>query len=136
MTPLSAHECQYRVCYADSDQMGRVYYANYFVFAERARTEFLRDAGCSYKAMEEKGVRLVVRRCAARFLAPAVYDDLLVLRTRVEKAGHATLALATEVWREGGEGPLALVTVELACVDAAAGRPRPLPEALREAMRL
>ena len=132
--PVLTHICPYRVCYADSDQMGRVYYANYFVFAERARTEFMREAGCSYRELEAEGVFLPVRQCAARYFAPAVYDDWLLLRTHVERLRHATATLVTHIGREDAEKPLAVVTVELACIGTASGRPRPLPEKLRAAL--
>lgn len=132
-TPSYAtHTCPYRVCYADSDQMGRVYYANYFVIAERARTEFLRDAGYPYREMEAEGFFMPVRQCGARFYGPALYDDLLTLRSHIGWMRHATLSVVTAVERDGAPKPLAVVTVELACVKAADGRPRPLPDVLRE----
>ena len=55
---ISENTTQYRVCYADTDQMGVVYYANYFMLFERARTELLRLNGLSYKEIEEQGFML------------------------------------------------------------------------------
>lgn len=129
MTTPETHTCPYRVCYADSDQMGRVYYANYFVFAERARTEFLRDVGYPYRTMEAEGFYMPVRQCSARFRGPAFYDDLLTLRSYIGRMRPATLEVVTRVERDDAPGPLVTVSVELACV--ADGRPRPLPDALR-----
>jgi YbgC/YbaW family acyl-CoA thioester hydrolase len=70
---------QYRVPYADTDQMGVVYYANFMVLFERSRNEMLRHHGYSYKTMEEDGYRLPVIEAHCRYLKPALYDDLLEL---------------------------------------------------------
>ncbi len=127
------HACAYRVCYADTDKMGRVYYANYFVIAERARTEFLRGVGHSYRAIEEDGIFFPVRRCAARFHDFAEYDDLLECRSHIGKMRHATLTFVTEICRGDGEKPLVTATVELACMGMD-GKPRVIPDALRRAL--
>lgn len=127
------HSCRYRVCYADTDKMGRVYYANYFVVAERARTEFLREAGHTYRSLEEKGVFFPVRSCGARYFNYAEYDDALECRSHIGKMRHATLTFVTEIFREGNEKPLVAATVELACVGEN-GRPRVIPEELRLAL--
>jgi acyl-CoA thioester hydrolase len=126
------HVCNYRVAYADTDRMGRVYYANYFVFAERARTELLRDVGCPYRAFEEGGLFFPVRQASARYHGAAHYDDLLTFSTRVVRRRHATLTCETRVRRGEGER-LAVVTVELACVNGE-GRPTPVPETLWKAL--
>ena len=128
------HSCTCRVCYADTDCMGRVYYANYFVIAERARTEFLRDIGHSYKSVEASGIFFPVRSCDARYRGYAEYDDLLECRSHIGTLRHATLAFVTEIRRAGEEKPLVTATVELACVGAD-GKPRVIPDALREALR-
>ena len=130
---MKIHSCDYRVCYGDTDRMNRVYYANYFVIAERARTEFLRDVGHSYKSIEEDGIFFPVRNCAARFFSFAVYDDLLECRSRIGAMRHATLAFVTEIFRKGEDKPLVVATVELACVGEG-GKPRVIPEELRAAL--
>ncbi len=127
------HSCAYRVSYADTDRMGRVYYANYFVIAERARTEFLREVGHAYRAIEEGGIFFPVRSCGARFFNYAVYDDALECRSRIGKMRHATLTFVTEIFRAGEEAPLVAATVELACVGGN-GKPRVIPEELRRAL--
>lgn len=126
------HSCTYRVCYADTDLMQRVYYANYLVYAERARTEFLRDVGHSYKSIEADGCFFPVRSCHARYFNYAEYDDLLEFRTHVGKMRHATLTFVTDICR-GDEKPLVTATVELACVGRN-GKPCVIPEVLREAL--
>ena len=127
------HSCPYRVSYADTDRMGRVYYANYLVICERARTEFLRDVGHSYKSIEEAGCIFPVRQCQVRYHNYALYDDLLECRSHIGKMRHATLTFVTDICREGEAKPLVTASVELACIGAN-GRPRVIPEALREAL--
>lgn len=126
------HSCLYRVSYADTDRMDRVYYANYLVICERARTEFLRDVGHPYKEFEAKGFFFPVRSCQVRYYNFAVYDDLLVCRSHISKLRHATISFTTDILREGEEKPLVTAAVELACVDAS-GKPRVIPDDMREA---
>ncbi len=127
------HITNYRVSYADTDRMDRVYYANYFVIAERARTEFLRDVGHAYKDIEESGCLFPVRNCHARYRGYAVYDDLLECRSHIGAMRHATLTFVTDIRRAGTDAPLVVATVELACVGEN-GKPRVIPEALRDAL--
>ncbi len=127
------HSCSYRVCYADTDLMDRVYYANYFVIAERARSEFLRDIGHSYKSIEASNVFFPVRSCDARYHGYAEYDDLLECRSHIGRMRHATLTFVTEIRRADCEKPLVVATVELACVGAD-GKPRVIPDELRQAL--
>ncbi|MDR0361875.1 MAG: acyl-CoA thioesterase [Planctomycetota bacterium] len=127
------HECRYRISYADTDRMDRVYYANYLVIAERARTEFLRDVGHPYREFERSGSFFPVRSCEVRYYGFASYDDELVCRSRIAKMTHATLAIVTDMCRPGEAKPLVVARVELACVGEN-GRPRALPDALRAAV--
>lgn len=79
--PDSAHCCDYRVLYGDTDAGGVVYNANYLRFFEMGRTEFMREQVLSYRDLEEKGFILPVVESYLRFKAPAFYDDLLVVKT-------------------------------------------------------
>ena len=75
-------ETRVRVRYAETDQMGVVYHANYFVWFEVGRVEFIRQTGMDYKTMEtEEGAMIAVVEATARYIAPARYDDELVVRT-------------------------------------------------------
>ena len=130
----NAHVMRYRVCYGDTDRMGRVYYANYLVFAERARTEYLRDAGYPYLAVEADGLAMPVRQCHVRYHAPAFYDDELELRSRAVARTHAAVTVETVVIRPPEDATLAVISVELACVDQERGRPQPLSERLLDAL--
>jgi acyl-CoA thioester hydrolase len=127
---VKVHEMKYRVCYGDTDQMGVVYYANYLVFFERSRTEFLRDAGLPYSEIEASGVRLPVTEAHCEYKAPANYDDLLTFKSWTEYIKGARLKLVSEVWRE--DTLLCRGYVVLVCVNET-GRPIRPPKNLIEA---
>src|SRR6202789_3617583 len=74
-------EAQVRVRYAETDQMGVVYHANYLVWFEVGRVECIRQLGLDYKSMEEDGAMIAVAEVTARYKAPARYDDELIVRT-------------------------------------------------------
>jgi acyl-CoA thioester hydrolase len=80
-----------RVPYADTDQMGMVYYANYYVYFERGRTEWLRDKGLEYRSLEAKGIYLPVVESSCRYRSPARYDDLITVRTEVSDVGACSI---------------------------------------------
>ena len=121
---------QYRVCYADTDQMGVVYYANYFMLFERARTELLRLNGLSYRQIEEQGFMLPVLDAHAKYHRPARYDDLLDVTARVVEFDGLKLKTACEVKRDG----VLLVDgdVTLVFLNAQTGRPSRPPENIRK----
>jgi len=122
-----------RVRYAEVDQMGMLHHSRYWVYFEMGRTELLRAAGCSYRDCEREGVFFVLAKCAAKFHAPARYDDVLVLTTRVTRMGLARIDHSYELRRRDASGrPQLLATAEttLACVDRK-GKVIPIPEAIR-----
>ncbi|MFO1019493.1 MAG: thioesterase family protein [Planctomycetales bacterium] len=112
---LKEHEIQIRVRYKETDAMGYLHHANYFVYFEMGRTELLRAQGGNYRQMEDEGFLMVVVRLNCRFKLPARYDDLLTLKTRVTKVGMAKLEHAYELWR--GDILLAEAESTLGCVD-------------------
>ena len=130
-TPMiTENTTQYRVCYADTDQMGVVYYANYFMLFERARTELLRLNGLSYKEIEEQGFMLPVLDAHAKYHRRARYDDLLDVTARVVEFDGLKLKTACEVKRDG----VLLVDgdVTLVFLNAKTGRPSRPPENIRQ----
>ena len=96
------YECTYRVCYGDTDQMGVVYYGNYYTFFERGRTEMLRAAGMPYSRLEELGNYLPVAESHCRYFSPAHYDELLTFRSTVLEASRVRIKVGTQV-RRGDE---------------------------------
>jgi acyl-CoA thioester hydrolase len=118
-----------RVYFEDTDAGGIVYNANYLKFAERARTEMLRELGVEHSRMiGEEGRVFAVRRCTAEFLKPARLDDLLEVHTRLVAMCGASLDLAQDIKRQG----VTLVTLRfgLACM-LVSGRAARIPPALR-----
>ena len=114
-----------RIYYEDTDAAGIVYYANYLKFAERARTEFLREAGIAQRALQDdEGVLFAVRRCEIDYLRPARLDDVLEVRSRIVASRGASLT----VWQTItlGDQILAQLSVRVACVDRT-GRPARIP---------
>jgi acyl-CoA thioester hydrolase len=124
----TSHDIAVRVRYAETDRMGLLHHANYLVYFEMARTELLRQRGVSYRDVEDAGHYLVIVEAACKFKRPAYYDDLLTVRTVVERVTHVKIVHRYEVWRDGlllAEGH-----TTLACVDKD-GRPQALPEMLK-----
>ena len=122
-----------RVYYEDTDAAGVVYYANYLKFAERARTEMLRDLGVDPPApAAREGVAFAVSRLEVDYLAPARLDDELTVQTRIIKLFAATLEAEQIISR--GATECARLIVRLACVNRA-GRPVRLPERILTAHR-
>ena len=118
-----------RVYFEDTDAGGVVYNANYLKFAERARTEMLREVGVEHSRMiGDEGRAFAVRRCTAKFMKPARLDDLLEVHTRLLAMCGASFDLAQDVKRQG----LDLVSLRfgLACISVS-GRATRLPAALR-----
>ena len=123
------HQFGLRVYYEDTDLAGIVYYANYFKFIERARTEWVRSLGVDQgKLKSDTGVVFVVRRVEADYLAPARFDDELVVRTVVQAVGGARLVLKQDVTRAGEVLFSAIVTLVAL---TASGAPTRLPAEFR-----
>jgi acyl-CoA thioester hydrolase len=129
---MTTGEIQIRVRYAETDRMGLLHHANYLVYFEQARTELLRGLGASYKDLEDQGYLLVLTRVEVRYKKPARYDDLLTVRTTVERATAVRIDHRYEVLCDGQL--LAEGATTLACVDRA-GRPQALPDFLRGDVR-
>ena len=108
---------QIRVRYAETDQMGYVYYGNYAAFYEIARTEMLRSTGISYKELEEMGVMLPVTEMKTKYLKPGKYDDLITIRVTIRQKPAVRIIFEYELFNENGEllnqGETSLVFVNM-----------------------
>jgi acyl-CoA thioester hydrolase len=125
----------FRVRYAETDQMGVVYHANYLVWCEIGRTELMRELGFAYAAVEAGGIRLAVAEAYVRYGQAARYDDAILVRTRVAAAQSRTITFAYEIFRDGSTPVLlATATTKLIAIDGR-GTPRRLPEDLLERFR-
>jgi acyl-CoA thioester hydrolase len=110
-SPIS--DIEHRVNYSETDQMGFVYHANYFVWLDMARTEHLRRTGVTYKAMEEQGVFLAVTEAQIRYRQPARYDDLVRIRCWVRELASRRVIFGYAVERAATDELLATAETAL-----------------------
>ncbi|MDQ7779321.1 MAG: thioesterase family protein [Planctomycetota bacterium] len=115
-----------RVRYAETDRFGVVYHSNYFLYMETGRTEYLRSLGLPYSELEKKGIYLVVTECGCRFRAPATYDDMLKVATRIGARTKTRVRFDYDIENAESGKPLAHGFTTLACVDKT-GRPAQIP---------
>ena len=130
-----------RVYYEDTDAGGVVFYANYLRFFERARTEWLRHCGVSQRQMtEQHQVMFVVKSTAVEYHRPARLDDLLLIRSRIERLGQVAVTFHQEAW-VGAKAAnqvselLSTSDIKVGCVSCATLRPAPIPAAVRSALQ-
>jgi acyl-CoA thioester hydrolase len=127
------HRYTLRVYYEDTDAGGVVYHATYLRFAERARTEALRDLGIPHaELLADYGVMFMVRRIEVDYLRSAHLDDSLTVVTEPLMVGGASATLRQDV--QGHDGACALLTVRLACVKPGDGKPGRLPQRWRSVL--
>jgi len=93
-------EIEIRVRYGETDQMGFVYYGNYALYFEQARTEMLRNVGFTYKGMEEMGIMLPVVQMNTRFKLSAKYDDLITIKSYLKEKPNRKIVYFHEVYNE------------------------------------
>ena len=116
-----------RTRYAETDQMGVVYYGNYPQYLELGRVEWLRSIGFTYKAMEEEGVMMPVVSLQIQYKKPALYDELITIRTKLKELPSTKIEFDYEILNEKGELLSTAYTV-LVFVDAKTFRPVRCPE--------
>ncbi len=127
------HHWQIRVYYEDTDLAGIVYYANYFKFIERARSEYIRELGIDQRQLKAAGMVFAVRRVEADFLSPARFDDLLDVETGLARLGGASVNLEQTV--SSGATRLFHARVRLAVLSES-GRPLPIPADIRQKFQI
>ena len=120
-----------RVRYAETDKMGVVYYANYFVWFEVGRADWLRSLGWTYREMESEGIILPVIEAHCEYQRPSRYDDEMEVRTEGRMLSAARVEFSYTVVRRGDQQVTASGRTVHAALDAS-GRPRRLPDRIRE----
>ena len=94
-------ESRFRVRYAETDQMGVVYYSNYLVWMEIGRGDLCRKCGFAYRELEDKeGISIAVADVQCRYRAPARYDDAILVHTRVKRVRRRVLTFTYEITNE------------------------------------
>jgi acyl-CoA thioester hydrolase len=128
---------EFRVRYAETDQMSVVYHANYLVWCEIGRTELIRRLGASYAELERQGTTLAVADAALRYHAPARYDDLIRVEARVEEVRSRSVRFGYLVYRVEDSGDtrrLVSAHTTLVALDDDS-RPRTMPADLLQKLR-
>ncbi|HQW24177.1 MAG TPA: thioesterase family protein [Bacteroidia bacterium] len=131
---MISNEIQVRVRYAETDQMGYVYYGNYATYFEVARVELLRSIGFSYKKLEEEGVMLPVFEFSIKYFKPAFYDDLLIIKTTIPEPPGARIKFLYETFNENGV-LLNKAETTLVFISRATNRPIAVPDDLKVALK-
>ena len=127
---MFSYDTQVRVRYGETDQMGYLYYGHYPQYYEVGRAEMIRSLGTSYKEMEtEFGIMMPVMSLQMRYVRPALYDELLTIRTVLRQFPESTITFHHEIFNEkkklvnGG-------SVKLCFVDMKTGKTVPPPQYL------
>ena len=124
------HVSEFRVRYSETDQMGVVYHAEYLVWCEVGRTDFIRALGLPYSELERRGTTLAVAEATIRYHAPARYDDLIRVETRLREV--RSRAITFEYLIRHGETGARLATARTLLVSLdPSGKPIPLSLELR-----
>ena len=131
--PQSIHRYSFRVYYEDTDAGGVVYHANYLRYAERARTEALRDQGIPHADLVGQfGLMFMVHRAEIDYQRAAWLDDPMVVETEIMDVGGATVLLRQTV--RGPNGVCAALRIKLACVRIGGNKPARIPPRWRQVM--
>ena len=115
-----------RIRYSETDQMGYVYYGNYARFYEIGRTELMRSLGIHYKSMEDHGIMMPVVSMEVKYLRPAVYDDIIEIRTQIKKLTKDSVVFISVIYNEKNE-LLNRGIVKLCFIDKATHQRIPTP---------
>jgi acyl-CoA thioester hydrolase len=116
-----------RARYAETDQMGVVYHANYLVWLEVARTDMIRARGISYSDLERQGYGLTVAEVQIRYRAPARYDDEIAVTAKLMEVRSRSLRIEYDVVRASDATLLATAYTALVSIDTRTGKPTVLP---------
>ncbi|WP_289644690.1 acyl-CoA thioesterase [Maribacter aestuarii] len=124
---MMINEISFRVRYGETDQMGVVYHGNYAQFLEMGRVEWLRSLGVSYRDMEENGIMLPVISLSVKYLKPALYDDIITVKTMLKKKPSVRIEFEYLITNETGD-IIAEANTILAFIDINRKRPIKCPE--------
>jgi acyl-CoA thioester hydrolase len=129
MKPFLTFDTQHRIRYADTDQMGVVYYGNYAVFYEIGRTELIRSMGISYSEIEKMGVFMPVIELNSKYIRPLLYDDIITIRTTLSEVPSASITFYHEIMN--GQGVICNKgSVKLGFLNCDTQKPTRIPEIL------
>lgn len=134
-SPVMVSHTEVRVRYAETDQMGVAYHANYLIWCEVGRTDFIRELGVTYAEMERRGVLLAVSEAKLRFHASARYDDVVRVETRLSAVRSRMVTFEYELFRlaaSGASGAERLASASTSLISIApGGKPVAMPAEFR-----
>jgi acyl-CoA thioester hydrolase len=128
--PLPPTEIEFRVRYAETDQMGVVYHTNYLVWCEMGRTDFIRKRGMSYADIERSGTLLAVSDLAARFIGAARYEQMIRVQTTLTSIQSRSIVFDYLISNAETAARLVTARTTLISVDSS-GRPKAMPVEVR-----
>lgn len=127
-------ECKIRVRYAETDKMGVVYYGNYALYFEVARTEAMRKLGLPYDDLEKQGIIMPVVKMESRYKAAAKYDDLLHIETIISEMPNRSMRFEYRIYNQLEEF-LHEASTTLLFVEEESGKLRSAPDKLKESLK-
>jgi acyl-CoA thioester hydrolase len=130
---MFSHRTKYRVIYGDTDNMGQVYYGNYFRWFEIGRSEMFRALGLPYKTVEDNGIFLPVSETHCKYSTPAKYDDIIVIETTLDTSVKGGVKFDYTIYAEDGETLIAKGYTKHACMNTDGKVVRP-PKFMKEIM--
>jgi acyl-CoA thioester hydrolase len=125
---------QLRVRFAETDMQGIVFNGNYLTYYDVAWTEYFRALGLQWKDLIDMGADTVLARTEMEFKAPARFDEVLEVYTRVSRIGNASVTFEFEIYGQGDERLIGAASSLYVCIDPQTLRPVRVPEALRAAL--
>ncbi|HKQ05889.1 MAG TPA: thioesterase family protein [Blastocatellia bacterium] len=120
-----------RVRFADTDMQGIVFNGNYLTYYDVAWTEYFRALGLTWRDMIGLGADTVLARTTMEFKAPARFDQILEIHTRVSKVGNTSLTFEFEIYAQGDERLIGTASSLYVCIDPQTLKPVRVPDALR-----
>ncbi|MCF6335313.1 MAG: acyl-CoA thioesterase [Spirochaetales bacterium] len=126
-------ETKIRVRYAETDQMGYVYYGNYAAYYEVARVESLRALGLRYRDLERDGIIMPVLENYSKYLAPGRYDELLTVRVTIKKMPSVKIVFNYEIFNEAKD-LINIGETKLAFINLVSGRPGRIPLEMKKVL--
>lgn len=131
---MYCHESHIRVRYGETDRMGYLYYGHYPEYFEVARTDMIRSLGISYRQMEDEGILLPVRSLRIDYRQPALYDELLVVKSCLKSLPEVRLDIDYEIYNEKNTLVCTGNSI-LVFVDAASRKPRRAPASFLDSVK-
>lgn len=128
--PLPPTDIEFRVRYAETDQMGVVYHTNYLIWCEMGRTDFIRKRGMSYADIERSGTLLAVSDLTARFLGAARYEQMIRVQTTLASIQSRSIVFDYLISNADTESKLVTARTTLISLDST-GRPKAMPVPIR-----